>query len=94
MAKATATEMAARVVDRAIQLSGAAAVVEDHPLARLYRRIRPWRIAEGTTEILRLTVARRLLAPEGEPSTSRTGAAAANTSLERPTGGPTGHASE
>src|SRR5439155_1408372 len=40
MAKATATEMAARVVDRAIQLSGAAAVVEDHPLARLYRRIR------------------------------------------------------
>src|SRR5207249_7098522 len=63
-------------------------------LARLYRRIRPWRIAEGTTEILRLTVARRLLAPEGEPSTSRTRAAAANTSLERPTGGPTGHASE
>ena len=94
MAKATATETAARVVDRAIQLSGAAAVVQDHPLARLYRRIRPWRIAEGTTEILRLTVARRLLAPEGEPDTSRARAAAANTSLERPTGGPTGHASE
>jgi len=31
---------------------------------RLYRRIRSWRIAEGTTEILRLTVARRLLAPD------------------------------
>jgi acyl-CoA dehydrogenase len=95
MAKAAATETAAHVVDRAIQLSGAAAVVEDHPLARLYRRIRPWRIAEGTTEILRLTVARRLLAPGGEPGTSRARAAATNTSSGRPTGGgPTGHASE
>jgi alkylation response protein AidB-like acyl-CoA dehydrogenase len=62
MAKAVATEAVARIVDRAIQLTGGAAVVEGHPLARLYRRIRAWRIAEGTTEILRLTVARRLLA--------------------------------
>jgi alkylation response protein AidB-like acyl-CoA dehydrogenase len=65
MAKAIATEAVARIVDSAIQLTGGAAVVEGHPLARLYRRIRAWRIAEGTTEILRLTVARRLLA--GEP---------------------------
>jgi acyl-CoA dehydrogenase len=64
MAKAVATEAVAHIVDRAMQLSGGAAVVEGHPLARLYRRIRSWRIAEGTTEILRLTVARRLLAPE------------------------------
>ena len=64
MAKAVATEAVARIVDRAIQLSGGAAVVEGHPLARLYRRIRAWRIAEGTTEILRLTVARRLLAQD------------------------------
>jgi alkylation response protein AidB-like acyl-CoA dehydrogenase len=49
-------------VDRAMQLSGGAAVVEDHPLARLYRRIRAWRIAEGTTEVLRLAIARGLLA--------------------------------
>jgi alkylation response protein AidB-like acyl-CoA dehydrogenase len=64
MAKALATEAVAHIVDRAMQLSGGAAVVEGHPLARLYRRIRSWRIAEGTTEILRLTVARRLLATE------------------------------
>jgi len=63
MAKAVATEAVAHIVDRAMQLSGGAAVVEGHPLARLYRRIRSWRIAEGTTEILRLTVARRLLSP-------------------------------
>jgi alkylation response protein AidB-like acyl-CoA dehydrogenase len=67
MAKAIATEAVARIVDRAMQLSGGAAVVEGHPLARLYRRIRAWRIAEGTTEILRLTVARRLLAADRTP---------------------------
>ena len=71
MAKALATEAVARVVDRAIQLTGGAAVVEGHPLERLYRRIRSWRIAEGTTEVLRLSIARGLLArrrglmPEG-----------------------------
>jgi alkylation response protein AidB-like acyl-CoA dehydrogenase len=62
MAKALATEAVARIVDRAIQLTGGAAVVESHPLARLYRRVRSWRIAEGTTEVLRLTIARDLLA--------------------------------
>ena len=50
------------MVDRAIQLTGGAAVVEGHPLERLYRSVRGWRIAEGTTEILRLTIARALLA--------------------------------
>src|SRR5215472_12650949 len=69
MAKALATEAVARIVDRAIQLTGGAAVVEDHPLARLYRRVRAWRIGEGTTEILRLTIARSLLARRrGEPT--------------------------
>ena len=58
MAKSLATESVARIVDRAIQLTGGAAVVEDHPLARLYRRVRGWRIAEGTTEILRLSIVR------------------------------------
>jgi alkylation response protein AidB-like acyl-CoA dehydrogenase len=68
MAKAVATEAVARIVDCVMQLSGGAAVVEGHPLARLYRRVRAWRIAEGTTEILRLTVARRLLAAGSAPS--------------------------
>jgi alkylation response protein AidB-like acyl-CoA dehydrogenase len=68
MAKALATEAVARIVDRAIQLTGGAAVVEGHPLARLYRRIRAWRIGEGTTEMLRLTIARGLLARRAHPS--------------------------
>jgi acyl-CoA dehydrogenase len=66
MAKALATESVARIVDRAIQLTGAAAVVEDHPLALLYRRIRSWRIGEGPTELLRLAIARGLLARHRE----------------------------
>jgi alkylation response protein AidB-like acyl-CoA dehydrogenase len=61
MAKILATEAVARIVDRAIQLTGGAAVVEGHPLARLYRLVRSWRIAEGTSEVLRLTVGRSLL---------------------------------
>lgn len=62
IAKSLATESAGRAIDRAIQLTGGAAVVEGHPLARLYREARGWRIAEGTTEILRLSIARGLLA--------------------------------
>jgi acyl-CoA dehydrogenase len=68
IAKSLATEMVARVVDRAIQLTGGAAVVEGHPLERLYREVRGWRIAEGTTEILRLSIARGLLARHREPA--------------------------
>jgi acyl-CoA dehydrogenase len=62
IAKSATTEAVGRAVDRAIQLTGGAAVVEGHPLARLYGEVRGWRIAEGTTEILKLTVARGLLA--------------------------------
>lgn len=62
MAKVLATEAVARIVDRAIQLVGGEAVVEDHPLAVLYQRVRGWRIAEGANELLRLTVARAMLA--------------------------------
>lgn len=61
LAKMTATEAAGRVVDRAIQLFGGAAYVHGHPLERLYRVVRGWRLAEGTSEILRLSVARELL---------------------------------
>jgi alkylation response protein AidB-like acyl-CoA dehydrogenase len=71
IAKSLATEMVARVVDRAIQLTGGAAVVEDHPLERLYREVRGWRIAEGTTEILRLSIARGLLARHRGPAAER-----------------------
>lgn len=64
-AKVLATEGAARVVDRLIQLAGGEGLVEGGPLATAYRRVRAWRIAEGTTEALRLVVGRAVLARHG-----------------------------
>ena len=60
IAKAAATETLGRVVDRAIQLQGAQALLRGHPLERLLRVARSLRIAEGPTEILRLSVARQI----------------------------------
>ncbi len=62
IAKAAATETLGRVVDRAIQLHGAQALLRGHPLERLLRVARSLRIAEGPTEILRLSVARQIRA--------------------------------
>jgi alkylation response protein AidB-like acyl-CoA dehydrogenase len=71
-AKVLATEGVARVVDRAIQLAGGAGVVEGSPLALAYRRIRAWRIAEGTSEALRLVVGRAVLARRRAPAPGAT----------------------
>jgi acyl-CoA dehydrogenase len=61
MAKLFATEMAQRVVDRAVQLHGAAGVMRGSTVERLYREVRALRIYEGTSEIQRLVIARHLL---------------------------------
>ncbi|MCX6022500.1 MAG: acyl-CoA/acyl-ACP dehydrogenase [Chloroflexi bacterium] len=60
--KMVCTEGVGRVVDRAMQIFGGNAYVKGHPIERLYRVVRAWRIAEGTTEVLRLNTARGLLA--------------------------------
>jgi len=62
IAKSTATETLGRVVDRAIQLHGAQALLRGHPLERALRIARSLRIAEGPTELLRLTIARNIRA--------------------------------
>lgn len=56
IAKSAAAETLGRVIDRAIQLHGAQALLRDHPLERALRIARSLRIAEGPTEILRLTI--------------------------------------
>jgi acyl-CoA dehydrogenase len=61
MAKLYATEMAHRVVDQAVQIHGGAGVLRGSPIERLYREVRAPRIYEGTSEIQRLIIARRLL---------------------------------
>jgi len=60
-AKAFATEMAQRVVDRAVQLFGGNGVRVGVKVEALYREIRAMRIYEGATEVQKLIIARELL---------------------------------
>lgn len=66
MAKGFATEAAQRIVDDAVQILGGRGMLADHPVDRLYRSVRALRVYEGTTEILHLVIARRLLDEAGE----------------------------
>jgi acyl-CoA dehydrogenase len=69
MAKLYATEAAQFVVDSAVQIIGARALEEGHPLEHLYREVRAPRIYEGTSEIQREIISRSLLrAVESEGS--------------------------
>ncbi|MBN9499933.1 MAG: acyl-CoA dehydrogenase family protein [Alphaproteobacteria bacterium] len=61
MAKFFATEMAQRVVDRAVQLHGGQGVVAGATVERLYREVRALRIYEGASEIQKLVIASQIL---------------------------------
>ncbi len=59
--KVTATEAAQRIIDSAVQLHGGAGVEEDSVVQQLYRNIRPLRIYEGATDVLKTVIAARWL---------------------------------
>ena len=59
--KVAATEAAQRVIDTAVQLHGALGVEEDSVVQGLYRDIRPLRIYEGATDVLKTVIASRWL---------------------------------
>lgn len=61
MAKAFATEMAQRAIDRAVQIFGGNGVRVGTRVEALYREVRALRIYEGATEVQKLIVARELL---------------------------------
>ncbi len=61
MVKAGATEMVGRVYDRAIQIHGGMGLTNELRLEAGYRWARTMRIPDGTSEIQRRTIARRLL---------------------------------
>ncbi|WP_349237817.1 acyl-CoA dehydrogenase family protein [Xanthobacter autotrophicus] len=61
MVKVQATEMATRVIDRAIQLFGGMGVSKELPLEFMAREVRVLRIVEGPSEIHRWLIARELL---------------------------------
>ncbi|HSS95116.1 MAG TPA: acyl-CoA dehydrogenase family protein [Candidatus Dormibacteraeota bacterium] len=64
-AKLYASEMLARVTDRAIQIFGGMGLMDELPLARLWRDARVERIWDGTSEIQRHIISRELLRPLG-----------------------------
>jgi acyl-CoA dehydrogenase len=61
IAKMFATEMAQRVIDRAVQIFGGDGVRVGVKVEALYREIRALRIYEGATEVQKVIVARELL---------------------------------
>ena len=60
--KVAVPNMALRVIDRAIQLHGAAGVSQDFPLASLWTSQRTLRLADGPDEVHRRVIARNELA--------------------------------
>ena len=58
MGKLFATEMAERVTRNAIQIHGG----YEYPVERMYRDARLMTIGEGTSEVQRLVIARKVLA--------------------------------
>jgi alkylation response protein AidB-like acyl-CoA dehydrogenase len=64
MAKRYATDVGFRVVDGALQLFGGYGYIRDTDIERYLRDLRVHRILEGTNEIMRVIVARRLLAED------------------------------
>ena len=64
-AKVYASEMLARITDRAIQVHGGMGLMDDLPLERFWRDARVERIWDGTSEIQRHIIARDLLRPLG-----------------------------
>ena len=61
MAKRLATDLCFGIVDRALQLHGGYGYIQDYEIERFLRDARVHRILEGTNEIMRLIIARRLL---------------------------------
>lgn len=62
MAKRFATDAGFSVCNEALQLHGGYGYIKEYPLERMVRDVRVHQILEGTNEIMRLIIARRILA--------------------------------
>jgi butyryl-CoA dehydrogenase len=61
MAKLYASEVAMRVVNRALQIHGGYGYTKDYPVERYFREAKLFEIVEGTSEIQRNIIAREIL---------------------------------
>ncbi|GAA4877372.1 acyl-CoA dehydrogenase family protein [Ferrimonas pelagia] len=64
MAKRFATDIGFSVCNEALQIHGGYGYIQEYPLERHVRDVRVHQILEGTNEIMRLIIARRLLDPQ------------------------------
>jgi acyl-CoA dehydrogenase len=60
--KVAVPRIAAKVIDRAIQVHGSGGLCDDFPLAAMYALVRCLRLADGPDEVHNVTIARRELA--------------------------------
>ncbi len=61
MAKRFATDIGFQVCDAALQIHGGYGYIKEYPLERYFRDVRVHQILEGSNEIMRVIIARRLL---------------------------------
>ncbi|MGY3571545.1 acyl-CoA dehydrogenase family protein [Vibrio paucivorans] len=61
MAKRFATDVGFKVCDHALQLYGGYGYIKEYPMERFFRDVRVHQILEGTNEIMRLIITRRIL---------------------------------
>ena len=61
MAKRFATDVGFKVCDEALQIHGGYGYIKEYPVERHFRDVRVHQILEGTNEIMRLIISRRLL---------------------------------
>ncbi|HCH1010629.1 TPA: acyl-CoA dehydrogenase family protein [Vibrio parahaemolyticus] len=61
MAKRFATDVGFQICDQALQIYGGYGYIKEYPMERFFRDVRVHQILEGTNEIMRLIIARRLL---------------------------------
>lgn len=61
MAKRFATDIGFQICDAALQIHGGYGYIKEYPLERHFRDVRVHQILEGTNEIMRVIIARRLL---------------------------------
>lgn len=61
MIKVYATEMAAEIIDHAMQTFGAMGVTKEMPLHLMAQRVRVMRVYEGPSEVHRMSIAKKIL---------------------------------
>ncbi|HHG3263009.1 TPA: acyl-CoA dehydrogenase family protein [Vibrio parahaemolyticus] len=66
MAKRFATDVGFKVCDQALQIHGGYGYIKEYPVERHFRDVRVHQILEGTNEIMRLIISRRLLTEGAE----------------------------